>query len=75
VIVFHDSLVTLLKTFETIAAFYGSVSASFTVEQGGLPTITNADGSGESWNGDQPHRRLAELRSRLNTNFGGTVNK
>lgn len=67
---FRDFLVRQLKSCEPIAALYGSVSASFTVEQGGLPTV-----NGESWNGDQPRRRLAELRSRLNTNFGGIVKK
>jgi len=48
------------------ATFYASVSSSFVIEQGGLPTITNS----EMWNGDQPRRRLAELRSRFNRSIG-----
>ncbi|KAH7930302.1 Ribokinase-like protein [Leucogyrophana mollusca] len=47
------------------AAFYASVSASFTIEQGGLPIMTgNADGGAEEWNGDLPRRRLEELQQR-----------
>jgi len=52
------------------ATLYASVSSSFVIEQGGLPTVTN----GGTWNGDQPRRRLAELRNRFNTNLGGSVN-
>lgn len=49
------------------AALYGTVSASFTIEQQGLPVMTpnprNPDWP--NWNGDSPRRRLAELRTRL----------
>ncbi|KAH7916744.1 Ribokinase-like protein [Hygrophoropsis aurantiaca] len=47
------------------AAYYASVSASFTIEQGGLPIMTGMakDGS-EIWNGDSPRRRLEELKQR-----------
>ncbi|KAL1721374.1 Ribokinase-like protein [Schizophyllum commune] len=42
------------------AAAYGSVSASYVVEQQGLPTATVEDGE-ELWNGDAPAARLARL--------------
>jgi len=45
------------------STLYASVSSSFVIEQGGLPALTGD----ETWNGDQPSRRLAELRSRLST--------
>ncbi|KAF6762757.1 Ribokinase-like protein [Ephemerocybe angulata] len=45
------------------AAYYASVSASFVIEQQGLPTLLEKDG-GASWNGDSPQRRVDELRSR-----------
>ncbi|EJD01085.1 Ribokinase-like protein, partial [Fomitiporia mediterranea MF3/22] len=46
------------------AIFHASISASFTVEQLGLPKLThNTDGT-ELWNGDGPFRRLEVLRSR-----------
>ncbi|KAJ6629207.1 Ribokinase-like protein [Mycena sp. CBHHK59/15] len=45
------------------ATFYASVSASFTIEQGSLPSISTVTGSKE-WNGDHPARRLNELRTR-----------
>ncbi len=37
-------------------AAYGSVSASFVVQQPGLPRL--ALGKGETWNGECPHQRL-----------------
>lgn len=48
------------------AVLYASVSASFTIEQSGLPTvIQNSSPPGkELWNGDDPYRRLEDLRSR-----------
>jgi hypothetical protein len=61
------------------AALYGTVSASFVVEQKGLPRRTHpaslqfrrepaeaeeAEDSEEEWNGDSPLRRLAILRKR-----------
>jgi len=45
------------------AVLYGSVSASFTIEQEGLPLI-EPDGGSWKWNGDSPQRRLSELRNR-----------
>jgi hypothetical protein len=47
------------------AAFYASVSASFTIEQAGIPTISSSDVQGSAlWNGDLPERRLQALRAR-----------
>lgn len=61
------------------AALYGTVSASFVVEQKGLPRLTHrermevssepveAEGAEEveeEWNGDSSMRRLAVLRER-----------
>ncbi|KAG6812651.1 hypothetical protein H0H92_001601 [Tricholoma furcatifolium] len=45
------------------ATFYASVSASFIIEQEGLPTSL-ADGEHRLWNGDIPHRRLEALLAR-----------
>jgi len=49
------------------AVFYAAVSASFTIEQPGLPIITRSSDTiqGDEWNGDNPRRRLAELRERM----------
>jgi len=43
------------------AVLYASVSASFIVEQEGLPSV---ESEGGSWNGDFPQRRLSDLRKR-----------
>ena len=41
------------------------MSASFTIEQQGLPRLyVAADGTTEEWNGDSPQRRLATLEAR-----------
>lgn len=50
------------------AMLYASVSASFTIEQSGLPSVTLTASSPrkELWNGDDPYRRLEDLRSRTN---------
>ena len=47
-----------------IASLYAATAASFAIEQKGLPrlTIENED---ERWNGDEPIRRLQELRQRI----------
>jgi len=50
------------------AVFYGAVSASFAIEQMGLPLRTGymyRTGQGEMWNNDSPRRRLEELKSRV----------
>ncbi|ETW84344.1 hypothetical protein HETIRDRAFT_314466 [Heterobasidion irregulare TC 32-1] len=47
------------------STFYGAVSASFTIEQQGLPRLhVAADGTTEEWNGDSPRRRLDALEAR-----------
>ncbi|EIN10681.1 Ribokinase-like protein [Punctularia strigosozonata HHB-11173 SS5] len=54
------------------AALYATVSASFVVEQEGLPRLTT-EGTydegllPESWNGDSPMARLSLLKSRMGT--------
>jgi len=45
------------------AALHATVSASFIIEQEGLPVVTFTPT--EAWNGDQPSRRLDALRKRL----------
>lgn len=49
------------------AALYATVSASFAVEQLGLPVLSteNFDSSEGLWNDDRPKRRLDELRERV----------
>lgn len=49
------------------AVLYASVSASFTIEQSGLPRITREGIAGETeeWNGDTPLRRLTALQQRM----------
>ncbi|KAI1792853.1 Ribokinase-like protein [Ganoderma leucocontextum] len=51
------------------ATLYATVSASFTIEQAGLPCLTLiSDETGtpvERWNGDSPHDRLQALQDRL----------
>lgn len=56
----HYSLLTPI-----IAALYATISASFIIEQAGLPSLDKPapDGS-EKWNNDYPHRRLEVLRAR-----------
>jgi hypothetical protein len=44
------------------ATLYATVSASYIVEQMGLPTLSHS--GCEEWNGDSPSRRLEELRLR-----------
>ncbi|KAI0069038.1 Ribokinase-like protein [Artomyces pyxidatus] len=44
------------------ALFYASVSASYTIQQQGLPTCSRSE-AGE-WNGDSPWARLRELEER-----------
>ncbi|WVQ95383.1 hypothetical protein IAU59_002480 [Kwoniella sp. CBS 9459] len=60
------------------ALLYATVSASFVVEQFGLPTLSistydnanNVDGgSREEWNDDSPQRRLEDLRQRMSSSI------
>jgi len=48
------------------AALFATVSASYTIEQLGLPRITrpSSDVLNEEWNGDSPWSRLQELKAR-----------
>jgi len=46
------------------ATFYATVSASFVIEQSGLPVLTQDDDSSVQWNNDSPIRRLELLKSR-----------
>ncbi|KAG9002825.1 hypothetical protein FRB94_003628 [Tulasnella sp. JGI-2019a] len=48
------------------ASLYASVSASFAIEQAGLPSIAKpvVEGGPELWNGDDPHARLEIMRTR-----------
>lgn len=52
-----------------VATLYATVSASFTIEQAGLPHLTQIlDETGklvERWNGGSPRQRLQELQNRL----------
>lgn len=45
------------------AMLYGTVSASFTIEQLGLPKLAIDNGK-ETWNGDSPSRRLQDMKDR-----------
>jgi len=50
------------------AALYGTVSASYTIEQFGVPTLKGSNDAGqELWSGDDgmPEVRLAKLRQRI----------
>lgn len=59
------------------AVLYATISASFVIEQEGLPSLSirkviGPDGTGDScsqvfelWNGDEPIRRLEELHARF----------
>lgn len=51
-----------LLFFAFSAVLHGTVSASFVIEQEGLPAI--AFTPAEVWNEDQPSRRLDALRER-----------
>ncbi|KAJ9122460.1 hypothetical protein QFC22_001886 [Naganishia vaughanmartiniae] len=47
------------------SALYGTVSASYAIEQDGLPRIQSGSDGVELWNGDLPLSRLNNLRSRV----------
>ena len=54
-----------LSDFEG-AAFYGTVAASFAIEQIGMPKVTYRDSDGaELWNGDRPFDRINAMLSRV----------
>ena len=55
----------LLETSDAVrAAHYGTVAASFALEQVGLPLRSTRDGE-ELWNGVNPMKRLQEFEGRL----------
>ncbi|KAJ9127075.1 hypothetical protein QFC24_001309 [Naganishia onofrii] len=49
------------------SALYGTVSASYAIEQDGLPHIETTRDGVEVWNGDLPSSRLQNLRSRTSS--------
>jgi hypothetical protein len=46
-----------------VASVYAATAASFAIEQKGLPRLELV-GDKEVWNGDEPQRRLDEMRRR-----------
>ncbi|KAF2817102.1 Ribokinase-like protein [Mytilinidion resinicola] len=46
------------------AAVWGSIAASFAIEQIGMPTLIRTS-DGETWNGERVEQRLADFRKRL----------
>ncbi|KZF23402.1 Ribokinase-like protein [Xylona heveae TC161] len=49
------------------AAIWGSVAASFAIEQIGMPTLAYDENGTETWNGVQVQERLDEFKKRLET--------
>lgn len=47
------------------AAIWGSVSASFAIEQVGMPVLSHSSQGGETWNGIRVEDRLSEFKERL----------
>lgn len=47
------------------AACWGSIAASFAIEQVGVPELGRDDDGEETWNGDRVHDRLEALQARL----------
>lgn len=47
------------------AACWGSIAASFAIEQVGVPELGRDDDGEETWNGDRVQDRLAALQARL----------
>lgn len=52
------------KTMEE-AACWGSIAASFAIEQVGVPELGKDDDGEETWNGDRVQDRLEALQTRL----------
>jgi len=63
---FLGALAVALARGEDIeeAVFWGSVAASFAIEQVGMPRL-DGDGDGETWNGVNVRERLREFKERL----------
>ncbi|KKA27081.1 hypothetical protein TD95_001119 [Thielaviopsis punctulata] len=49
------------------AAIWGSVAASFAIEQVGVPLVSQADDGAEMWNGIKVKDRMREFKARCNT--------
>lgn len=47
---------------QSLAAYYATISASFAIEQDGLPKLSKASDGSEVWNSDAPKKRLANLK-------------
>jgi hypothetical protein len=62
----HTPISRVDELLQRSAALFATVSASYTIEQLGLPRITrpSSDVLNEEWNGDSPWRRLQELTAR-----------
>lgn len=62
----HTPISRADELLQRSAALFATVSASYTIEQLGLPRITrpSSDVLNEEWNGDSPWRRLQELTAR-----------
>lgn len=61
----HKGSATLIEGLRWAATMYATVSASFVIEQEGLPCLS--EGSVVRWNGDDPLRRLETLKKRHTT--------
>ena len=55
-----------------LAVLYATVSASYTIEQEGLPILSRTSDDEERWNGDSPRDRLELLRARVNKPVGSS---
>lgn len=55
------------ESLET-AAIWGSVAASFAIEQVGMPKLAG-EGNEETWNGERATSRVEELSRRLETHM------
>jgi hydroxymethylpyrimidine/phosphomethylpyrimidine kinase len=67
----HCTSQAIQNLFLIVASLYATVSASYMIEQYGLPHLTGSSGScsdtgaDERWNGEVPHQRLEKLRARV----------
>ncbi|KAL8827991.1 MAG: hypothetical protein Q9170_006787 [Blastenia crenularia] len=56
------------------SALYGTVAASFAIEQLGVPTLKRSTSQGELWNGEKAELRLEEYRQRI-ADFDGEAGR
>ena len=59
--------VELLELTRCAATLYASVSASYTIEQEGLPRISMALDGSPLWNGEKPDERLKVMKERYSS--------